>query len=104
MKFSHNNMAAWKTDETGRFIIHRALHLGTRASRSEYVVEDTQTGNTVGAKNLKIAKCIIVNERDGVKLAPFFTENAHQSCRATGDINDYNLKLLVHGEWQGIKS
>lgn len=102
MAFSHNNMAAWKTDETGRFIIHRALHLGTRASISEYVVEDTQTGNTAGAKNLKIAKCIIAYERDGVKLTPFFTENAHESCRATGDVNDYRLKLIVHGDYQNI--
>jgi len=97
-------MAAWKTDETGRFVIHRALHLGTRSSRNEYVVEDTQSGRAIGAKNLKIAKCIVADQRDGVRLSPLYTEDAHESCRSTGDIKNYPVRLVDHGAWQDITS
>ncbi len=87
-------MAKWKVDESGKFIIHKSLHLGTRGPNgSEYVVENLNTGKIRGAKNLKIAMCMIAADRDGVKLSPYYQENAHESCRATGDIKDYGMEL-----------
>ena len=103
--FHHHNMAPWKTDETGRFIVHRSLGLGARGpAGSPYVVEDGETGKTRTAPNLRWVKSIIADDRDGRRFEPYYSaRHVDPRWRAEGDIKEYPIKLSAHGDWQNIK-
>lgn len=97
-------MAAWKTDETGNWVIHKCLHLGTRGPNgARYMVENISTGKVIPAETVAYAKCVIANQRDNRRFEPYFsTMHSCEEMRAEGNIKDYKMKLVAHDEYQEI--
>ena len=94
------NHACYKTDETGRFEIHKSLHFGCRGpAGSEYIAHDT-TGQAPDSyfQNLTLVKCWIAKHRDGLQCSPWFGHRA-----TGGNVKQHQIKLVPHPEWKEIK-